>query len=355
MIISNLWYALSTDIYQLFASRFVVGIAAANYVPANAYLAYATTTEERAKVMSWNNASSVLGFIGGPAFALVTALTKLSWGFKIGNFPVNFNASTYPGYISALLGVLGLFSLIPFKEVPRKKSLNPVLDVQKNAAMRSFQSFTQLRKTSIPIKGVILSLWMQFVLTAAFTLFETIGPLYTGQYLGWDVFYTSLMFLGIAITSFTALMSLQIFLWWFNERHMLIFFNLVLTVGLGIFFEWHNTSVGPIRFGAGVFFASIGYACGAAMLVAIFTKLLDEHEQGVMMGWFSSVASIARMIVPIAASYCFYFFGPNYIFLFLSLLCQLTNIAVIILYPLILPSSELIGQDDEVSNEAIIS
>lgn len=61
MVVSNLWYALCTDVYQLFAARFVVGIAAANYAIATAYLSYATSAEERAKVMAWNSASSVLG------------------------------------------------------------------------------------------------------------------------------------------------------------------------------------------------------------------------------------------------------------------------------------------------------
>lgn len=37
--------------------------------------------------------------------------------------------------------------------------------------------------------------------------------------------------------------------------------------------------VGPIRFCFGVFFSSVGYACAAAMLLAVFTKLLDESEQ----------------------------------------------------------------------------
>jgi MFS family permease len=57
----TLRYALCTDVYQLFAARFVVGIAAANYAIATAYLSYATSTEERAKVIAWNSAATVLG------------------------------------------------------------------------------------------------------------------------------------------------------------------------------------------------------------------------------------------------------------------------------------------------------
>lgn len=123
--------------------------------------------------------------------------------------------------------------------------------------MRSFQSFTQLHKTAIPLKGVLVSLWLQFVLTSAFTLFETIGPLYTAKYLGyvrltfvciemlvsfvsWGDFYTSVMFVGIAIVSLASLMSLQVFLIWFNERLLMIFFTFMTALGMVIFFEWDN-------------------------------------------------------------------------------------------------------------------
>lgn len=45
--------------------------------------------------------------------------------------------------------------------------------------VRSFRSFTQVSNTAMPLKGVLLCLWMQFVLTSAFTIFETLGPIYT--------------------------------------------------------------------------------------------------------------------------------------------------------------------------------
>lgn len=72
--------------YQLFAARFVVGIAAANYAPAGAYLSYATSSNDRAKVMAWNSAATVLGFICGPAFAMITALKALQFQIQIGDY-----------------------------------------------------------------------------------------------------------------------------------------------------------------------------------------------------------------------------------------------------------------------------
>lgn len=74
----------------------------------------------------------------GPSFALVTSLPQLAFQFSIGKWVVRVDAETYPGYVSALFGILGLFSMIPFKEVERKVSTNPVLAVQRSASSMFF-------------------------------------------------------------------------------------------------------------------------------------------------------------------------------------------------------------------------
>jgi len=86
MVIGNTWYALANNEYHIFAARFVVGIAAANFAPASSYLSYATSTQVRAKIMSWNAASSVLGFICGPAFSLLTSLPAIHFTNKAEDF-----------------------------------------------------------------------------------------------------------------------------------------------------------------------------------------------------------------------------------------------------------------------------
>jgi MFS family permease len=69
MIGGNVLYSLSSNIYELLASRFIVGIAAGNYVLAQTYLSYATTNEDRTKIMSYNSAATIFGFVFGPAFS----------------------------------------------------------------------------------------------------------------------------------------------------------------------------------------------------------------------------------------------------------------------------------------------
>jgi len=240
--------------------------------------------------------------------------------------------------------------MIPFKEIKRKL---PAATERKAAhmkatSMRSFRALSALNETSLALGGVILCLWSQFALTTSFTLFETIGPLYTATdpYIEWDVWKTSLLFAGMSVLSLMALMSLQVALHYFNDRVLLVVYTFLLVIGLIIFIDWNNGYIPIPRFMVAIFFICVGYACAAALLMAVFTKILNENEQGVMLGWLSSVGSIARMTIPIIASYAWYYVGPNYLFLGVTIIVFATAVALAAFYGEIVPKHE---QEDETS------
>eukprot|EP01128_Nolandella_sp_AFSM9_P001179 TRINITY_DN11299_c0_g1_i1.p1 TRINITY_DN11299_c0_g1~~TRINITY_DN11299_c0_g1_i1.p1 ORF type:complete len:546 (+),score=139.67 TRINITY_DN11299_c0_g1_i1:88-1638(+) len=344
MIGGNIWYALATDIYQLFAARFVVGIAAANYAPANSYLSYATSLEDRAKVMTWNSASSVLGFICGPSFSLVCSLSALQYTHKFGHFTFYFTSWTSPGYLSALLAVFGLFALIPFKEVAKSEPLkkDPRKSYLAQASMRSVRSIAVIgepRNRSI-MKGVIVCLFVCFAYTAAFTVFETTGPLYTLAAYEWSGtkgnFDNALLFLGISGVSLVSLALLQVILMKVSdERLVMIGFGFSLTAGLAVLFSWDTPYVSMTRFFIGVGVVAMGYASAQALLLVVFSKILEESEQGVMMGWMSSAGAVARLICPVAAGYAWKYLNRNYIYLSVSILTAIANLLGIIFFPAI--------------------
>lgn len=183
MAAANVWYAMVPDLYQLIAARFLVGVAAANYAPANSFLSYATSHADRAKVMTWNSAAGVLGFICGPSFSLLTSASFLKFSVPIGSYTFNFDADTAPGYLSALLALCALFALIPFREVVRTPPATPEAAVLAQSSMRSVRSLAQighLGERGVPVKGIAACLVAVFAFTTAFTVFETMGPIYTG-------------------------------------------------------------------------------------------------------------------------------------------------------------------------------
>jgi len=175
------------------------------------------------------------------------------------------------------------------------------------------------------MRGIIVCLFIAFALTTAFTVFETTCPLYTAKYYGFGDKENSILFLVTSIGCLAAIALLQVFLYFIpDERVLLTIFGIFCTVGLIILFDWNNGSVPLWRFYFGVGLTAFGYADGNAILLALFSKILDEKEQGLMMGWFSSAGAIARMTAPIVASYIFNEFSENYILLSVSALCFLS-------------------------------
>jgi len=174
------------------------------------------------------------------------------------------------------------------------------------------------------MRGIVVCLFFVFVFTTAFTIFETTCPLYTTRYYNFTDWDNSLLFLVLSMGCLGALALLQIFLYFIpDERILLTIFGILCTIGMTILFDWNNGAVPIWRFYLGIGFVSFGYADGQAVLVALFSKILEEQEQGIMMGWFSSAGAISRMSVPIAAAYIFNSFSENYIFLSVAALCFL--------------------------------
>lgn len=74
------------------------------------------------------------------------------------------------------------------------------------------------------------------------------------------------------------------------------------------------------------------------------------------MGWLSSVGSIARMTVPIVASYAFNsaLVGPNYLFLGVTAIVFMATVTNIVFFDTIIPKDELGILPDHASiNESI--
>lgn len=81
---------------------------------------------------------------------------------------------------------------------------------------------------------------------------------------------------------------------------------------------------------------SIGYAAGAAMLLAVYSKVLEGLDQGSFMGWFTASCSVARIIGPLGASYLLdldptarYMFAGVAAMLLLSALLIIGNLGVL--------------------------
>ncbi len=91
----------------------------------------------------------------------------------------------------------------------------------------------------VPMRGIVVLLFNCFVFTAAFTVFETTGSLYTKYDFDWDNTKTSILYLGISLVCLVALMSLQAIVMCAQEHVMMIVFMFVMTLGMGLFINWN--------------------------------------------------------------------------------------------------------------------
>jgi len=365
MIIGNLLYSISMNVWVLLVARFIVGCAAANYAPASAYLSYATSEENRTLVMGINSAAGILGFILGPAMAAGLAFLPRHVVYEW----FAFNGCTYPGYASVVLSLFCLLFLPTFNDIQANKvptvpllleeegeidlaelssyfssepnNMNmPITNQQiedgdviksgdvrtpkiatnpmASASVSSIQSLRKLAqpKSQLPTVSIIVCLYLQFVFYTAFTIFETIGTPYTQDHYNWSVTENGLLFAGIGGACIVALAVLQMFAMCLRDRALLIGTEVLMIAGFGVLINYpFDASVDLPRFLIGVAAASIGFSAACALIIAIFSKILEDQEQGLMMGYLSTAGSAARMIGPVGASYVLNYVGGSLVFL----------------------------------------
>lgn len=428
MIFGNLLYVFSDfpsfkgSIYLLFFSRFIVGVASANYAPASAYLTYATKVQHRNIVMGVNSAAGILGFIIGPAIAAAISNINVEiWYIK-------FNELSNPGWASAALAVGAMLFLPIFREIPstakqaRKvmeqanqsqkyaENMNYAINMTEdedtdpefdsvyedgiisyrpaNANLSTKRPSTRQQSSKyfgagsvilehhsevtiesydhnlcyrmgksivgsllpkeshkVPWVGVCVCLVLQFCFYLSYTVFETIGPplaisLYCEKY-GWGVFYNGLMFAVVGILSIGALVS-QVLLSFIVSDRITLLICIVFMLGGYAMLIVPNAPI--FVFLPGVVISSMAFSAGVAQLISLYSKLCNEVEQGVMMGWLSLSGSFSRMIGPIGASLLWVHVGTSAVFVavcfFLAIALAANAIFFLCLKPKPTPSEE---------------
>jgi len=290
--------------------------------------------------MALNSAATVLGFIIGPSFALCATFGSIDF------HGVQINPYTLPGYISAFLSLFGMIILIFLKEIPTsyKKNKKMVPTGSQRGSMvygsgfysggGSIKDISQILKLSsqkkIPVLPVTVCLFLYFAYTASFTVFETIGTHYTYNAFQWEIKENSIMFVILGLVCVSSLFLLQVFLRLANDRILLILTTVLATAGFVTLFNPDPKDyVNHWRFWLGVSLCSASYSTSVALLISAYSKLLENLDQGMMMGWLSSSGSMARIVGPVVASYALQYGGTSGYLVFI-LMIGLTGMASLI-------------------------
>jgi DHA1 family tetracycline resistance protein-like MFS transporter len=270
---SYLIFALARDYWVLLASRVLAGGLGATVNVAQAYLADITPAARRSRAMGMIGVAFGLGFIIGPALAALTS----QGGAAVPGL-------TAAGFCLLSLGVAWLY--LPETRVHRPA--NPTGPVPWNLV-------------AAPYAVMLLSV-------VGFAVITVVFPLYTVQVLGLGRRETSMFFVLMGLSS--ALVQ-----GWligklaprFGERRLMITGSLLLAIGLAAIPLAHSAdfsaSLRWVSFLGALIILSAGTGLAWPAVAGYISRRTSETDQGRALGVLHSVASISRVVGPIAVGF----------------------------------------------------
>lgn len=277
-----LLFAIAQTLPTLFLARMIAGIAAANIGTAQAYVADATTPENRARGMGLIGAAFGLGFIFGPPVGGLLSHLSSTWGY---------HANLLPGVAASLLSLTAL-SVAAFA-LPESKSpdtaIRPGLPPQFDP---------RVWRGVASNKPLALSFAAVFLVVLAFAGMEPLVALHGPHAFGFKTMDLGFlfMFMGIIVAIIQGGVIGRLTRR-FGERKTALVGAASLTLGLLAVpsisaVTWLYAAAAFIAFGQGLTYPS---------LTSVVTRVSPQQELGGMLGIQSSLGSLARVLGPLYA------------------------------------------------------
>ena len=271
-------FAAATNIYWLFFGRIIDGLAAGNFPIAQSYLIdIAKNDKERTTNLGLIGAVFGIGFIVGPL--LGGALSQISL-----SFPFWFVGGL--AFFNMILAMFNLPETNKNKNKEKKISLDPFKPIWRAMQDRNLRS------------GFIA--WFLFGLALAGQ--QAILSLYLAAGFNFNSLAISLVFggMGIILVLNQAIFLKKVWLKYFSEEKLVIYFIFVLVIGFSLmglpFF---------LSLILGLFLLSVSQSVLRVVMTSQITKRGKSNEQGMVLGVLSSVMSLSMIIGPILAGAIF--------------------------------------------------
>mmetsp|Transcript_296 Transcript_296/g.537 ORF Transcript_296/g.537 Transcript_296/m.537 type:complete len:545 (+) Transcript_296:57-1691(+) len=383
-VVASIFYAIAQEKWTVLACRIVLGIAAGSSAVTKAYLSAVTTTKNRTIVMTLVTAAQTLGFIAGPGFGFFFTLVNI----KVSESPfrIEFNEYTLTGWFSGALGVVCclltfFFLLEPKKNVLKKKyrkrgmltehdktllttkqqakpapdtsivldDLDDLVDQpddDKKKKVYIKKKVRRLRRKSkeyIQWIPVLVMIFCWFTSTVSFTIFESLAAAISKDLFGWGVRENSIMWMGTAVTS---IISMVFFMGYYPiaglikkvtkipvipDPLMLILTFCVMLLSLFFFNAWDGT-LEEWRYILGAVVLSIGFPANQSLITSIYSKVLDENNQGTWMGYMTTCGAVSRIAAPLIALFIYSNIQFTWVFIIAEMIMVTSIILVIFGY-----------------------
>jgi len=273
-LIGFVMFALADSLVMLFASRLLAGVAGGNIAAAQAVIADTTPPEGRARGMGLIGAAFGLGFIAGPALAGLLA-------------PLSASA---PGWGAATCSLAALVMTALFLPETRPQAAAPGNGMPASGAARI--AFAWSHPEIAPLIAV------GFAVVTGFAAFEVTFAQFLHARL--DLQHSSVSFLFVYIGVLAAVVQGGLVgraTRWLGEGNLVIGGLVCTAAGLLMLSASH-------RLGAVLAVLPV-VALGAGMvnpsLTALVSRRAAADQQGMALGAFQGVSSLARVVGPFTA------------------------------------------------------
>ncbi len=273
--VGYLFIGFAFALWMVFLGRIIAGITGGNISTAQAYIADATTRENRAKGMGLFGATFGLGFIFGPAIGGILSRYGI-------NVPFLFAA------VLSVINAILVYFILP--ETVNTANYNPN-KTRKNRFVELIESLgTKRFKT---LNAVYFFLVTSFsIMTYAFVLYTIERFGYTAEENGYIFAFIGILAVIFQGGLFNKLVKK------FGENPLMIVGCAMMAISLFVI-PYISPDFGGL---AGVLFTvaflAIGNSMASPAITSLASKISDETTQGKSLGVLQSFASLARAIGP---------------------------------------------------------
>jgi MFS transporter, DHA1 family, tetracycline resistance protein len=282
----------ATHLWMLFLGRIIDGITGGNISTAQAYVADATTKENRAKGMGMIGAAFGLGFTFGPAIGGVLSKWDINaFGYHLPGISVPFIFAGTMAFLNALL----LYFVLP-------ETVTPDHPARASAAAGRWSQLAAALKQ----ERLAFLLLIYFFFIVAFSIMTSSFALFTMYRFGYDAAHNGYIFMYVGIIG--ALIQGGL-IGRLAKRYGELPLSLVGTFlfALSLFaIPLMSPGVGlaALLVVGGLF--GLGNSLTMPTLQTLVSKSAGAGEQGGVLGVTQSVASLARTVGPTVASWLIY-------------------------------------------------
>ncbi|MEC9281235.1 MAG: MFS transporter [Bdellovibrionota bacterium] len=292
--LSFLFYAYSTELWMLYASRALAGIFGANISTAMAYIADVTDKDSRSKGMGLIGAAFGMGFVFGPFIGGVFGDIGKSLGSEA-PFGLNFSA-----LIASGICFINFFFAIKIL----KESLTP--EMRQNLPKRTSRLKQVTKFVGKPLLGSLL--FTTLLSTVAMAHMESTMFLFVKERFEWSLSFASYGFAYIGLMMvFTQGYLIRKWMPKYGERKLLVIGLIMAVIGMaGISFTtgvWSMLVVQSIL--------ALGYGLLNPSLLGSISLSGEANEQGQLMGVNQSMSALGRIIGPAAGGFVYQSVGKT--------------------------------------------